>query len=104
MGSSSSVLSTNPPLIEAAKKGDVALVSQILEQGADINQTDEYGWNALRIAALNGHEAIVKHLVEKGADIHLKMLVAKPPKRRLNRLDTMVLQTFFRISSHSIVG
>ena len=61
--------STNPPFIEAAEKGDVALVSQILEQGADINQR-EYGWTALILAAEKGHETIVKHLIEKGAEIN----------------------------------
>ena len=63
--------STNRSLIEASRKGDVALVYQILEQGdADINQTDKDGETALTIAAENGHETIVKHLVEKGAEIN----------------------------------
>ena len=62
--------STNLPLIEAAKRGNLALLSQILEQGADINQQSEDGWTALIIAAACGHEIIVKHLIEKGAEIN----------------------------------
>jgi ankyrin repeat protein len=46
-----------------------AVARLLLEKGADVEATDEEGWVALHIAALNGQLAAVELLLKKGADI-----------------------------------
>jgi hypothetical protein len=58
-------------LIDAAKRGDLADVSAVLHDYAElINQRDETGATALHYAALGGHRSVVQELVRKGADIN----------------------------------
>ena len=56
-------------LLKGASAGDLAGVSQALEQGADVNAKDEYDNTALNWAALWGHAEVVKRLLEAGADL-----------------------------------
>lgn len=60
------------PLHDAAKAGDVALVTQLLEQGADIAEPDASGEPPLLIAALAGNKQVVALLLDKGADIEIR--------------------------------
>lgn len=53
----------------AAKNGDIELVTDILNKGADINITRIDGTTALHVAAAKGHANIVEFLLEKNADI-----------------------------------
>jgi len=55
-------------LLEAAENGDLIKVQTLLENGANPNARDGYGWTPLHSAALNGHVEIVKILLERGAD------------------------------------
>jgi hypothetical protein len=59
-------------LLKGASAGDLAGVSQALEQGADVNAKDEYNNTALNWAALWGHAEVVKRLLEAGADLENK--------------------------------
>ena len=59
----------NEQLIEAAQRGDLALVKTILAQGADVNGKDEEGATALMVAANAGHLAVVSALLDRGADV-----------------------------------
>ncbi|XP_026559063.1 2-5A-dependent ribonuclease [Pseudonaja textilis] len=52
----------------AVKNGDLMLVRQLLEDGADINAKVEYGWTPLHSAVQINSKKIVKFLLEKGAD------------------------------------
>ena len=54
-------------LIRAVKSGDRALVSRLLEAGADVNHVDYQGFSALVIAAGNGQEEMVETLIRSGA-------------------------------------
>lgn len=56
-------------LIEAVKTGELAIVEELIESGADINQQDEQRWTPLNWAAGKGDVAIVKLLLERGADV-----------------------------------
>ncbi len=56
-------------LLKAATAGDLAGVSQTLEQGANVNAKDEYNNTSLNWAALCGHAEVAKRLLEAGADI-----------------------------------
>lgn len=56
----------NNRLVEAAKTGDLYLLRQSLEEGADIDNLDS-GYSALLWAAHNEKPAAVQFLIEKGA-------------------------------------
>ena len=47
-----------------------ALTTALLEQGADVNATDEDGWTPLRWAVGKNNIEVAKFLLEQGADIH----------------------------------
>ena len=54
-------------MLESAH-GDIDRVQYYMQEGEDINNTNEDGETALMWAALYGHENIVKLLLAKGAD------------------------------------
>jgi ankyrin repeat protein len=57
-------------LYDAAKRGDVARVTALLDRGADPNESgDEHGTTALTIAAFLGHLDVVRALLARGADV-----------------------------------
>ena len=58
----------NEQMWEAARQGDVATVTSLLDQGADVNAKFRYGATALFKAAERGHVAVVKLLLARGAD------------------------------------
>ena len=55
-------------LVFAAREGDLASARLLLDAGADINQTTEYGWTPLLTATNNRHYVLGKFLLERGAD------------------------------------
>ena len=44
----------------------------LLDRGADIEATDNYGFTPLYLAAINDHEAVVTCLLGRGAEINAK--------------------------------
>jgi ankyrin repeat protein len=60
-------------VLVASYFGQIAVVKQLIEDGADLeSKDDEYGRTPLSWAAENGHEPVVKLLIEKGADLESK--------------------------------
>lgn len=59
-------------LQDAAERGNVELIKQSLDAGADIAAMSEAGDPALVLAALNGHADAVELLLERGADIEAR--------------------------------
>jgi ankyrin repeat protein len=57
-------------LIFAAREGDLDSARFLLDAGADVNQTSEYGWTPLLTATNNRHYALGKYLIERGADVN----------------------------------
>jgi uncharacterized protein len=55
-------------LVFAAREGDLECVKALLEGGADVNQTTNYGWTALLTATQNKNYQIGKYLLEHGAN------------------------------------
>jgi hypothetical protein len=55
------------PLILAARHGHKEIVEFLLEQGADVNASDNEGKNAWYHAAFNHHDSVAKILVQHGA-------------------------------------
>ncbi len=54
----------------AAREGDIESTKLLLDAGADINQTTEYGWTPLLTATNNRHYKLGQYLIERGADVN----------------------------------
>ncbi len=54
----------------AAREGDLESAKLLIDAGADINQTTEYGWTPLLTATNNRHYVLGKFLMERGADVN----------------------------------
>jgi hypothetical protein len=59
-------------LAEAARKGDAAAVTKLLDAGVDVNTKFRYGATALSYACDHGHLEVVKVLIARGADVNVK--------------------------------
>lgn len=64
-------ISLDQQLIDAARKGDVNLVNELIEGGADINFQDRFGKTPLAVAASNSHIELVAGIIGKAADLNL---------------------------------
>jgi len=59
------------PLVLAAREGDLESAKLLLDKGANINQTTEYGWTPLLVATNNRNYRLAQYLIERGANINL---------------------------------
>lgn len=66
-------------LIQAAERGDAALVQQLLREGADLNGRDARGRTPIMAATHANKPAIVKILIQAGADINLQNEIKDNP-------------------------
>ena len=55
-------------LLNAATSGDLGELKKLLEQGADANPKDAFGWTALMWAGSMGFPEAVKLLLDAGAE------------------------------------
>ena len=70
-GSNFSASAESKSLVDAATRGNLQRVSQLISQGADIHSADFSGRTALSYASQNGHSEVAQFLIENGADVHL---------------------------------
>lgn len=70
--SCTSYTSSGTELMEAAGKGDISRVNELLAKGADVNIKNNDGQTALMFASDRGHVETVKVLMDKGADVNVK--------------------------------
>ena len=59
----------NKRLFTAAGSGLLESVRELIEQGADVNGSHQFGWTPLINGSFSGHESIVSLLLEKGAEV-----------------------------------
>ena len=64
--------SLNDQMWEAARKGDAAAVTALLDKGADVNAKFRYGATALFKAAERGNIDVVRVLLARGADVKVR--------------------------------
>ena len=57
-------------LVFAAREGDIESARALLDGGAAINQTTEYGWTPLLTAINNRNYALADLLIERGAEVN----------------------------------
>ena len=56
------------PLVFAAREGDLPSAKALLDAGADVKQTTEYGWTPLLTATNNRHYKLAHYLIERGGN------------------------------------
>lgn len=59
------------PILNAAKRGELAEVKSLLARGADINARTGYNQTPLMLAAGKGHLDVVRLLIDSGADLNI---------------------------------
>jgi hypothetical protein len=78
-------------LQDAARKGDAAAVTKLLDEGVDVNTKFRYNATALFYACDAGNVDVVKVLIDRGADLNIKdsfygftplMLASSPPRKK----------------------
>jgi len=62
----------NAKLIQAAESGDIPAVLTLLQEGANINRTDERGRTAVMAATHANQVETVRALIDAGADINIR--------------------------------
>lgn len=60
------------PLLQAAMEGNLAIVGELLDRGANTESTYKLNRTSLHLAAMNGHSMIIKALLAAGAQVHAK--------------------------------
>ncbi|KAJ0410955.1 hypothetical protein ATCC90586_004308 [Pythium insidiosum] len=65
-----SVVKIEDAFTEAAARGDVKTLTALLEQGANVNETDKEGYSALQVAAKKRRLEAVEYLLQSGADVN----------------------------------
>ena len=63
---------SQPPLLAAVMHNHIKCARILLENGADVNQTDDQGHSALSIAARHGYFHLAELLVSSGANLSLR--------------------------------
>jgi ankyrin repeat protein len=59
------------PLVFAAREGYIDVAEALLDGGAPVNETTNYGWTALLTAVNNRHYTLAKMLIDHGADVNI---------------------------------
>jgi len=70
-----------PPLHDAAKRGDVEKVKALIAEGASVHAVNSEGATPLHWAAFKGHVGVAKVLLAKGADVNALTRKGSSPLR-----------------------
>jgi hypothetical protein len=84
------------PLSQAALWGQLALVKELLGNGADLRATNSDGNTPLHLAAFMCHQEVVELLIEHGAEIDRKNNRGETPLDVVNQAWTEELAEFYR--------
>ena len=67
------------PLMYAARQGNLAATTALIESGAKLNEVSADGSTAVLLAAINGNFDTVKLLAERGADVNIPSMDGTGP-------------------------
>lgn len=67
------------PLMIAAWAGDDAKIKSLVDDGAVLDEQDDFGWTAIRYAVRNSKPAAAQTLVDLGADVNLASKTGRTP-------------------------
>ena len=76
-----------PPLHDAAKRGNLKKVKQLLKEGVPVNSRNREGATPLHWAAFKGHAEVAKLLLKKGASVNALTKKGSSPLRLANDYD-----------------
>lgn len=60
------------PMMAAAARGDLGLVTELLDRGEDPDQVNSSGWSAMMFAAEAGRPEVVALLLQRGASVGIR--------------------------------
>jgi ankyrin repeat protein len=63
---------SGPNLLDAAKKGEVTTLSEVLDSGVSVNYQDNNGWSALHFACEYNQPEIVNELISRKANLEIR--------------------------------
>lgn len=66
-------------LMLAAHMGDVDKLKELMASGADVDESDLYGWTSLRYAVRSDRRDAVEALIEGGADVNKPSKTGRTP-------------------------
>ena len=66
-------------LMEAAGAGNVVIIKQLADKGADINAKDHESSTPIFFACMYGHVEAVKLLIELGANVNVQAVIGRTP-------------------------
>lgn len=70
-----------PPLHEAAKRGNLEDVVELLDQGVSVHSKNSEGATPLHWAAFKGHVDVAKELLKRGANVNAVTQKGSTPLR-----------------------
>lgn len=78
-------------LMQVVELNDIPTVMRLVENGADINQTDRMGFTPLHVAAWNGYVELTEYLLQKGANPNVLSQSGNTPLKFANPAITKLL-------------
>lgn len=68
--------------LDAAQRGDVSDVVNMLNTGMPVDSRDGFGWTALHLASFSNRTYIVRVLLQRGADVNVRNVDGMTPLHR----------------------
>ncbi|EAZ91674.1 ankyrin repeat domain-containing protein [Crocosphaera chwakensis] len=90
------------PLMIGAVTGNMEIVEILVEEGADVNATDENGNVALNKAAYFGHQEVFDYLFPLTSDPEAKEYAQKELDRAIRRKKNLAARVIFAVSKGNI--
>lgn len=88
-------------LIQVVQLNDIPTVMLLVENGADINQTDRMGFTPLHIAAWNGYVELTEYLLQKGANPNVLSQSGNTPLKFANPAITKLLLRYGALTNNT---
>lgn len=88
-------------LMQVVQLNDIPTVMRLVENGADINQTDSMGFTPLHVAAWNGYVELTEYLLQKGANPNVLSQSGNTPLKFANPDITKLLLRYGALTNNT---